>query len=199
MKRKIAGAILMVMVFAGAAAAGGYQGGDCRRERTPLTQEQKVQRDAMRKLKTELRAELSKEKPDQAKARQLFKKELAMKQKFRAERFEACLNNGVGCKWERDGRKGRGAERFATECPAWKELRAEMSKSNPDKAKARVLYKDVEKFRETKETERFEKVLKDPSKYMNGKKRTDGKGGYQSCGKTDCQGRTADCGGTRQR
>ena len=79
MKVKIIGALLMVMAIAGTAAA--YQPcGDAPRHEgrrhggRELSQEERVQFDALKKLQGEIRAELSKDKPDKAKARKLFEK-----------------------------------------------------------------------------------------------------------------------------
>lgn len=172
MKGKIIGALLMVMAIAGTAAA--YQPcGDAPRHRgyrdgrPELSQEERVQFETMRNLRGEIRAELGKEKPDKAKARKLFEKELDLREKFAAARFDDCLaNHGKddNCRWRSFG--GRDKNFRGESNSAWRELREEMSKDYPNKAKARELYQEAAKTRREYAKARFEEVLKDPSKFM---------------------------------
>ena len=158
MKVKIIGALLMVMAIAGTAAA--YQPcGDAPRHEgrrhggRELSQEERVQFDALKKLQGEIRAELSKDKPDKAKARKLFEKELDLRESFMAERFNDCLANhdkDSRCRWRDEGGRGRGDSDGA-----WRELRQEMSKDYPNKAKALELYKEASKTRREQAKARF--------------------------------------------
>lgn len=191
MKVKIIGALLMVMAIAGTAAAyqpcgeaprhGGHHHG-----RPELSQEERAQFDALRELRGEIRAELGKEKPDKAKARKLFERELDLREKFMEARFNDCLVNhdkDSDCRWRDGDKRGRGFHRENNS--AWRELRAEMSKDYPNKAKARELYKEASAVRREHAKARFEEMLKDPSKFMRGRGPADGRRPY--CGShRDC-------------
>lgn len=191
MKVKIIGALLMVMAIAGTAAA--YQPcgeaprrGGRHHRRPELSQEERAQFDALRALRGELRAELGKEKPDKAKARKLFERELDLREKFMEARFNDCLVNhdkDSYCRW-RDGDK-RGRSFCGENDSARRELRAEMSKDHPNKAKARELYKEAAAARRERDKARFEEMLKDPSKFM--------------CGRGPAEGRRPYCGSHRDR
>ena len=192
MKVKINGALLMVMAIAGTAAA--YQPcGDAPRHEgrrhggRELSQEERVQFDALKKLQGEIRAELSKDKPDKAKARKLFEKELDIRESFMAERFNDCLANhdkDSRCRWRDEGGRGRGDNDGA-----WRELRQEMSKDYPNKAKALELYKEASKTRREQAKARFEEVLKDPARFMQDGEHRRGRaeGRHDFCGShRDC-------------
>ncbi|MEG1602068.1 MAG: hypothetical protein RR340_00480 [Cloacibacillus sp.] len=186
MRRKIIGAVLTVLVFAAAAAAAPSEGGrHCGRGtegRPQLTQAQKTQSEAMKKLRKELREELRKANPDKARARKLFEKQLAMKEEFMTARFENYFANGGkdGRLW--GGRGGRGEGQSSKGSPAWKNFCEEMRKDAPDKAKAQSYLKEAMKLRRQKATARFEEMLKDPSKYMSkGKARARGASGDVNC------------------
>ena len=166
MKGKIIGALLMVMAIAGTAAAyqpcgeaprhRGYRDG-----RPELSQEERAQFETMRNLRGEIRAELGKEKPDKAKARKLFEKELDLREKFAAARFDDCLANHSkddNCRWRSFG--GRDKNFRGENNSAWRELREEMSKDYPNKAKARELYQEEAKTRREYAKARFEARLR---------------------------------------
>ncbi len=191
MKVKIIGALLMVMAIAGTAAAyqpcgeaprhGGHHHG-----RPELSQEERAQFDVLRELRSEIKTELGKKKPDKAKARKLFERELDLREKFMEARFNDCLVNhdkDSYCRWRDGNKRGRGFH--GENNSAWRELRAEMSKDYPNKAKARELYKEASAVRREHAKARFEEMLKDPSKFMRGRGPADGRRPY--CGShRDC-------------
>lgn len=189
MKKKIIGAVLAVLVLAGAAAAQGYgDGSGCRGNakgpRREMTQQERVQHDAMRKLHQELRAELGKANPDKARARKLFEKQLAMRESFMAGRFEDCFAKGDKRSCEVRGMRGFVKE--SKNSRAWNDFRAEMRKESPDKARANALFKEALKENRKNEMARFEEVLKDPSKFMHRRDgRKEGARGGQRCGGSD--------------
>lgn len=185
MNRKIIGALLAVLVFAGAASAHGYGDGHSGkgfsdRGGRELTQEQKTQRDAMKKIHDELRAELSKSNPDKARARKLFEKQLSMKNEFMTARFNDCFAQGKNGSADGRGFKGFGGKHHkdGRDSKVWSDFNAEMNKANPDKAKASALFKSALAQNKKNEMARFEEVLKDPSKYLNRKdgRKDDGRG-----------------------
>ena len=67
---------------------------------------------------------------------------------------------------------------------AWRELRQEMSKDYPNKAKALELYKEASKTRREQAKARFEEVLKDPARFMQDGERRRGRaeGRHDFCG-----------------
>ncbi len=211
MNKKIIGAILTVLVFAGAAAAaqgnGNGSGNGCSCGNPPgggrpqLTRQEQAQRDEMRKIHQDIKAELDKANPNKARARQLFAKQLDMREKFMTERFNNRLASGNKDGRDKMGGPGemKGPGKHKPDSKAWKDLRAEMSKPSPDKAKANALFKEVLREGRKRETARFEEVLKDPSKFKQmderreGGKKFRGNGpacgpecGRPDCGKPDC-------------
>ncbi|MDO5116788.1 MAG: hypothetical protein Q4D58_11955 [Synergistaceae bacterium] len=166
-KLKVIGAVVMVLGLAGAAAAYGPGGGMEQRgdSRPPqLTQEQRAQFDAMRKIRGELREEMRSEKPDKSKARALFAKELDMRESMLEARFNEFLSNREAHKdWRRFS--GPGGRAFAENNKPWRDLCEELRKEYPNKAKAKEYFAEASKIRREHATARFEEMLKDPSKY----------------------------------
>ncbi|OUO92672.1 periplasmic heavy metal sensor [Cloacibacillus sp. An23] len=170
MKFKVLGAFMLVLGIAGAAAAYPHYGygygaqgprGDWRGPRPELSQEDRAHFDAMRKIRTEIRDELNKEKPDKQRARTLFAKELDLRQEYREKGFRDCIENHDHsrgrCGWiaRHDRRMGYGNT-------AWVNFINEISKDNPNKVRAWEYFSEAEKTYRQFETERFNAMLDDP-------------------------------------
>ncbi len=165
MKLKIIGAFVMVLGIAGAAAAyqpqaGPAPRGDFRRG-AELSQEDRAHFEAMRKIRTELRDELSKENPDKQRARTLYSKQLDLRQEYREKNFRNCIENHDHsrgrCGWiaRQDRRMGYGNG-------AWVKFIDELSKDKPNKVRAWEYFREAEKVSRELAMKRFDTMLDDP-------------------------------------
>ncbi|MCE5201344.1 MAG: hypothetical protein LLF78_02365 [Synergistaceae bacterium] len=187
MKKKIFSAMILVLVFAGSAFAApclgkpagnamGYgipmrQGYMMRDNMTPET---RARMEEMHRLRVELREEIQKTVPDKARARDLNNRILNIRQELENQRFnDICANPRL-----LDGRgKGKNipAEQRAKMEEVRKlreEIRTELRKDTPDKAKAQAMHTQEQKLTREIETARFEEILKNPAKFAaRGQKR----------------------------
>ncbi len=189
MKFKILGAFIMVLGMAGAAAAYCPEGTPPRGEwrGDEIRKEDRARFEAMRKIRDELRVELSKEAPNKERARTLFAKELDLRQDFLEQGFRRCIedhdHSRGRCGWiaRNDWRMGYGNG-------AWLNFVSEMSKDKPNKVRAWEYFAEAEKTNRAIETERFNAMLDNP----------DGRRGWH-CGPMDGERRAPRCPGEEGR
>ena len=114
--------------------------------------------------------EMRKAAPDKVKAKALHGKILDIKNSIADARFNECLANpgarrGAG-KMEADATPEMKAK-IAEVKKLRDELRAEMSKTAPDKTKAMTLHGSMRKLNREISESRFEMMLKNPEKFKN--------------------------------
>lgn len=187
MRKALTAAIMVaVLVSAGSAFAGprmghghghgyGYDGhfgygpsyGPGYAQDIPQDVQQKI--NEMRTVQGQIREELTKEKPDAARARSLNETVIKLRRELSGYRLEQMLKNSGqdrGTAW----RNSRGDSEIWT---LRTEMFAELRKETVDTAKVRELYGKIESLAETQERACFEEILKSPSQYLN---RMDGYG-----------------------
>lgn len=179
MKKKIAAAMILILVCAGSAlaapAAGRMQMGPCPAvNRADITPEVRAKMDDMRTLHAELRAELQKDTPDKVKGREIHDKIVALRGELSKGRFEQMLANPKMIQQPTAGRGPRMPEMTAAEKAKFGEMRdlhrnirAELQKDMPNKAKIRDWAKQAQAIKNSLDDMRLEEMLKDPTKYKN--------------------------------
>lgn len=186
MKKKLLAAAILVLVFAGSAiAAPGYgKGMKCGQGSVMpmgygqsawqnITPEVKSKIDERAKLNIDMRAELQKEIPNKAKAREIHEKIQKLNRDIEAARFEAVLKNPS--KFIRTAKAPR--RELSPEVRAQMEeirtihaeMRTELQKETPNKAKVRDLHAKIQKIRNDRDNARLEEMLKNPEAFKNGR------------------------------
>lgn len=186
MKKKLFAAAILVLVFAGSAMAGpgygkamkcgpgsGMSMGYGQSAWQNITPEVKSKIDERAKLNIDMRSELQKEIPNKAKARDIHEKIQKLNRDIEAAHFEAILKDP-----SKFTQAARGPRReFSPEDKAQMEeirkihaeIRTELQKETPDKAKVRELHVKVQKIRNDRDNARFEEMLKNPQAFKNGR------------------------------
>ncbi len=185
MKKKILAAAILVLVFAGSAmAAPGWAGrpGKCgpgagmhmgygQQMWQNTAPEVRAKMDERAKLNIDLRAELQKEIPNKAKARDIHEKIQKLNREIEAAHFEEILKDPSKLKAQAKGPK----REISPEDRAMmdeirklhSEIRAEIGKDVPDKAKIRDLHAKIQKIKNDRDNLRLEEMLKNPEAYKN--------------------------------
>lgn len=180
MKKKIAAAMILVLICAGSAlaapAAGRmHMGPGPVVNRAEITPEVRAKMDDMRALHAELRAELQKDAPDKAKAREIHDKIVALRGELSKDRFEQVLVNPKMI--QQSAGQGRGPKRpemtaaekakFGEMRELHRNIRTELQKEMPNKAKIRDWAKQAQVIKNVLDDMRLEEMLKDPAKYKD--------------------------------
>ena len=195
MKKKILAAAILVLVFAGSAmAAPGYgKAGRCgpgagmpmgygQQIWQNAAPEVRAKMDERAKLNIDLRAELQKDIPNKAKARDIHEKMQKLNREIEAAHFEEILKDPSKFKAQ-----ARGPRReFSPEDRAQMEeirklhaeIRTELQKEAPNKAKIRDLHTKIQKIKSDRDNARLEEMLKNPEAFKNS--RGFGKG-FRNC------------------
>lgn len=195
MKKKIwAAAMTVVLVGAGAAFAGvhhngpgmgpgagqGWQGhGAHMRDLSWLEQAPKNVQEAFKQIdvsRSELRLEIAKGNTDKGKLTTLHNNILKARRTVADYYFDQALKNPAQARQFMDGRYHRMGMRMmggGFHGGMYAELRNELSKANPDTAKAKQIYTDMVELTEKHAKERFELMLKYPDS-MNMQRRGPG-------------------------
>lgn len=185
--KKVLAAVIFVMVCAGSAMAAPC--GPCGVPMGPgpvmrgndLPAAARAQMEEMRKLHDELMTELKKDAPDKAKAREIHNKIVALRGELDNARFEEMLKNPKpagqpamkrgpekpGPRGERPKLSPEAKAKFDEMMKLNQNIKAEMQKEFPNKAKIRDWAKSAQKIRNDFEDARLEKMLKDPAKYKD--------------------------------
>ena len=195
MKKKILAAAILVLVFAGRAmAAPGYgKAGRCgpgagmpmgygQQIWQNAAPEVRAKMDERAKLNIDLRAELQKDIPNKAKARDIHEKIQKLNREIETAHFEEILKDPSKFKAQ-----ARGPRReFSPEDRAQMEeirklhaeIRTELQKEAPNKAKIRDLHTKIQKIKSDRDNARLEEMLKNPEAFKNS--RGFGKG-FRNC------------------
>jgi Spy/CpxP family protein refolding chaperone len=184
MKKKILAAAILVLVFAGSAmAAPGYgNAGRCgpgagmpmgygQQIWQNAAPEVRAKMDERAKLNIDLRAELQKDIPNKAKARDIHEKIQKLNREIETAHFEEILKDPSKFKAQ-----ARGPRReFSPEDRAQMEeirklhaeIRTELQKEAPNKAKIRDLHTKIQKIKSDRDNARLEEMLKNPEAFKN--------------------------------
>ncbi|NLD04559.1 MAG: hypothetical protein GX672_01485 [Synergistaceae bacterium] len=184
MKKKILAAAILVLVFAGSAmAAPGYgkagkagsgpgmQMGNGQQIRQNVTPEVRGKMDERAKLNIDMRAELQKEVPNKAKARDIHAKIQKLNREIETAHFEEVLKDP-----SKFNAAARGPRReFSPEDRAQMEeirkihaeIRTELQKEVPNKMKVRDLHTKIQKIKSDRDNARLEEMLKNPEAFRN--------------------------------
>ena len=195
MKKKILAAAILVLVFAGSAmAAPGYgKSGRCgpgagmpmgygQQIWQNAAPEVRAKMDERAKLNIDLRAELQKDIPNKAKARDIHEKIQKLNREIETAHFDEVLKDPSKF---RAAAKGPRRE-FSPEDRAQMEeirkihteIRTELQKEAPNKAKIRDLHTKIQKIKSDRDNARLEEMLKNPEAFKNS--RGFGKG-FRNC------------------
>ncbi len=185
MKKTIIAAAILVLVFAGSAmAAPGWGGrsGKCgpgagmqmgygQQMWHNSAPEVRAKMDERAKLNIDLRAELQKEIPNKAKARDIHEKIQKLNREIEAAHFEEILKDPSKFKAQPRGpRREISPEDRAMMDEIRKlhsEIRTEIGKDAPDKAKVRDLHAKIQKIKNDRDNSRLEEMLKNPEAFKN--------------------------------
>ncbi len=185
MKKTIVAAAILVFVFAGSAMAApgwGGRGSKCgpgggmpvgygQQIWQDTTPEVRAKMDERAKLNIDLSAELRKDIPNKAKARDIHEKIQKLDREIEAAHFEEILKDPSKFKAQ-----ARGPRReFSPEDRAMMEeirkihteIRTELQKDKPDKVKILDLHTKIQKIKNDRDNARLEEVLKNPEAYRN--------------------------------
>lgn len=184
MKKKIFAAAILVLVFAGSAmAAPGYgKAGRCgagagmpmgygQQMWQNASPELRAKLDERAKLNIDLRAELRKEIPDKAKARDIHTQIQKLNRDIETAHFDAVLKDP-----SKFAPVARGPKReFSPEDRAkmeeirklHSEIRTELQKEAPNKTKVRDLHAKIQKIKNDRDNARLEEMLKNPEAFKN--------------------------------
>ena len=195
MKKKILAAAILVLVFAGSAMAAPVYGkaGRCgpgvgmpmgygQQIWQNAAPEVRAKMDERAKLNIDLRAELQKDIPNKAKARDIHEKIQKLNREIETAHFEEILKDPSKFKAQ-----ARGPRReFSPEDRAQMEeirklhaeIRTELQKEAPNKAKIRDLHTKIQKIKSDRDNARLEEMLKNPEAFKNS--RGFGKG-FRNC------------------
>ena len=186
MKKKILAAAILVLVFAGSAMAApgwGGKGGKCgpgagmqmgfgQQMWQNAAPEVRAKMDERAKLNIDLRSELRKDIPNKAKARDIQEKIQKLNREIETAQFEEILKDPSKFKTQARGpRHEISPENRAMMDEIRKlhsEIRAEIGKEVPDKAKIRDLHAKIRKIKNDREDARLEEMLKNPEAFRNG-------------------------------
>ena len=185
MKKKIFAAVILVFVLAGSAMAapGNGKPGRCvpgaamrmgygNQMFQNVTPEVRAKMDERAKLHIDMRAELQKEIPNKAKARDIHEKIQKLNREIEAAHFEEILKDP-----SKFNAQARGPKReFSPEDRArmeeirklHSEIRTELQKEVPNKAKVRDLHTKIQKIKNDRDNARLEEMLKNPEAFKNG-------------------------------
>lgn len=186
MKKKILAAAILVLVFAGSAMAapGAGRPGKCsggagmpmgygQQIWQNAAPEVRAKMDERTKLHIDMRAELQKEIPNKAKARDIHEKIQKLNREIEAAHFEEILKDP-----SKFNAQARGPKReFSPEDRAHmeeirkihSEIRTELQKEVPNKAKVRDLHTKIQKIKNDRDNARLEEMLKNPEAFKNSK------------------------------
>ncbi|NLX85019.1 MAG: hypothetical protein GXZ00_05335 [Synergistaceae bacterium] len=186
MKKKLFVAAILVLVFAGSAMAapGLGKGAKCgqglgmpmgygQSAWQNITPEVRSKIDERAKLNIDMRAELQKETPNKAKAREIHGKIQKLNRDIEAAHFEAVLKDP-----SKFTQAARGPRReFSPEDKAQMEeirkihteIRTELQKEAPNKTKVRDLHAQIQKIKNVRDNARLEEMLKNPEAFRNGR------------------------------
>ena len=128
--------------------------------------------DERAKLNIDLRAELQKDIPNKAKARDIHEKIQKLDREIEAAQFEEILKDPSKFKARATGPR----HEFSPEDRATleeirklhSEMRTELQKETPNKAKIRDLHAKIRKIKNDREDARLEEMLKNPEAFRNG-------------------------------
>ncbi|HAH69429.1 MAG TPA: hypothetical protein DCL58_06580 [Synergistaceae bacterium] len=185
MKKKILAAAILVLVFAGSAMAApgwGGKGGKCgpgggmpmgfgQQMWQDSAPEVRAKMDERAKLHIDLRAELQKDIPNKAKARDIHEKIQKLGREIEAAQFEEILKDPSKFKARATGPR----HEFSPEDRATleeirklhSEMRTELQKETPNKAKIRDLHTKIQKIKNDRDNARLEEMLKNPEAFKN--------------------------------
>ena len=184
MKKKIFAAVILVFVLAGSAMAapGNGKPGRCvpgaamrmgygNQMFQNVTPEVRAKMDERAKLHIDMRAELQKEIPNKAKARDIHEKIQKLNREIEAAHFEEILKDPSKFNAQAGGPK----REFSPEDRArmeeirklHSEIRTELQKEVPNKAKVRDLHTKIQKIKNDRDNARLEEMLKNPEAFKN--------------------------------
>ncbi len=188
MKKKIFAAAILVLVFAGSAmAAPGYgktekcgsgpgaglhmgYGQQMWQDTTPET---RAKMDERAKLHIEMRAELQKEIPNKAKARDVHEKIQKLNREIETAHFEEILKDPSKFNAQARGPKREFSPQDRAQMEEIRkfhsEIRTELQKEAPNKAKIRDLNAKIQKIKNDRDNARLEEMLKNPEAFRNGR------------------------------
>ena len=184
MKKKLIVAMILVMAFAGSSlAAPGWGGpGKCGPGKgTPkgyghhawqnVPSEVRAKMDERAKLRIDLNAELRKDIPNKANARDIYGKISKLDREIETARFEAMIKDPARFNAPARGpRREISSEEKATFEELRKlhgDMRSEFLKETPDKAKLLELHRKIQSIKEKREGIRFEEMLKNPEAFRD--------------------------------
>ena len=182
--KKTAAAAILVLVLAGSAMAAPGWGVKCRpgggmpmgygqQILQHADPELKAKMDERAKLYIDLRAELRKDIPNKAKARDIHEKIQKLNQEIGTARFEEMLKDPSKFKAQARGPRRELSPEDKARLEEMKklssEMRAELQKDTPNKAKIRNLHAKMQKIKNDRENARLEKMLENPQMFRNGR------------------------------
>lgn len=188
MKKKILAAVILVVVFAGTAMAypghgntgkfgreGGadpYVGmGYVQQMWQEASPEIRAKMDERAKLNIDMRAELQKEIPNKAKARDIHAKLQKLNREIETAHFEEILKNPSKFRVQPRGPKREFSQEERAQIEELRklhfELRTEFQNQNPNKAKIRDIHAKIQKIKQERDNERLENMLEKPELFRN--------------------------------
>lgn len=184
MKKKILAAAILVFVFAGSAMAAP---GACRPGKDgpgagmPMGYGQQIwqnaapevraKMDERAKLYIDMRAELQNEIPNKAKARDIHEKIQKLNREIEAAHFEEILKDPSKFNAQARGPKREFSPQDRAQMEEIRklnaEIRTELQKETPNKAKIRDLHVKIQKIKTDRDNARLEEMLKNPEAFKN--------------------------------
>lgn len=184
MKKKIFAAVILVFVLAGSAMAApgaGRQGKGGAGACMPMGYGQQIwqnaapevraKMDERAKLHIDMRAELQKEIPNKAKARDIHEKIQKLNREIEAAQFEEILKDPSKFNAQARGPKREFSQQDRAQIEELRklhaEIRTELQKEAPNKAMIRDLHVKIQKIKTDRDNARLEEMLKNPEAFKN--------------------------------
>ena len=184
MKKKILAAVILVFVFAGSAMAApgagrpgkggpgaGMPMGSGRQISQNAAPEVRAKMDERAKLHIDMRAELQKEIPNKAKVRDIHEKIQKLNREIEAAHFEEILKDPSKFNAQARGPKREFSPQDRAQMEEIRklhaEIRTELQKETPNKAKVRDLHVKIQKIKTDRDNARLEEMLKNPEAFKN--------------------------------